>query len=64
VWRFGLTVVTFSTFYNALLTHFGSTVLVTLPRALPLVGGPVTLEAAAFGATRGLALWTLSPCQP
>ena len=59
VWRFGLTVVAFSTFYNALLTHFGSTVLVTLPRALPLVGGPVTLEAAAFGASRGLALWTL-----
>ena len=59
VWRFGLTVVAFSTFYNALLTHFGSTVLVTLPRALPLVGGPVTLEATAFGASRGLALWTL-----
>ncbi len=59
VWRFGVMVVAFSTFYNALLTHFGSTVLVTLPRALPLVGGPVTLEAAAFGATRGLALWTL-----
>ncbi len=59
VWRFGLTVVAFSTFYNALLTHFGSTVLVTLPRSLPLIGGPVTLEAAAFGASRGLALWTL-----
>jgi energy-coupling factor transport system permease protein len=59
VWRFGLTVVAFSTFYNALLTHFGSTVLLTLPRALPLVGGPATLEAAAFGAVRGLALWTL-----
>ena len=59
VWRFGVMVVAFSTFYNALLTHFGSTVLVTLPRALPLVGGPVTLEAAAFGASRGLALWTL-----
>ena len=59
VWRFGVTVVAFSTVYNALLTHFGDTVLVTLPRALPLVGGPVTLEAAAFGATRGLALWAL-----
>jgi energy-coupling factor transport system permease protein len=59
VWRFGVTVVAFSTFYNALLTHFGDTVLATLPRALPLVGGPVTLEAAAFGATRGLALWAL-----
>jgi energy-coupling factor transport system permease protein len=59
VWRFGLLVVAFSTFYNALLTHFGSTVLFTIPRTVPLVGGLVTLEAAAFGATRGLALWTL-----
>ncbi len=59
VWRFGLTVVAFSTIYNALLMHLGDTVLFTLPRALPMVGGPVTLEAAAFGASRGLALWTL-----
>jgi energy-coupling factor transport system permease protein len=59
VWRFGITVVAFSTFYNALLVHFGGTVLFTLPRVLPLVGGPVTLEAAAFGAVRGLALWAL-----
>lgn len=59
VWRFGLAVVAFSTFYNALLMHFGDTVLFTLPRLLPLVGGPITLEAAAFGASRGLALWTL-----
>ncbi len=59
VWRFGLSVVGFSTVYNALLTHFGSTILVTLPRVLPLVSGPVTLEAAAFGASRGLALWAL-----
>jgi len=58
-WRFGLAVVGFSTFYNALLTHFGDTVLLTLPRAFPLLGGPVTLEAAAFGASRGLALWTI-----
>jgi len=58
-WRFGLLLVGFSTVYNALLTHYGDTALVTLPRALPLVGGPVTLEAAAFGASRGLALWAL-----
>jgi energy-coupling factor transport system permease protein len=58
-WRFGLAVVGFSTLYNALLTHFGDTVLLQLPRAIPLVGGPVTLEAAAFGASRGLALWVI-----
>ena len=59
VWRFGLLVVAFSTSYNVLLTHFGGTVLFTIPHAVPLVGGPATLEAAAFGATRGLALWAL-----
>jgi energy-coupling factor transport system permease protein len=58
-WRFGLAVVGFSTVYNALLTHVGDTVLVTLPQAIPLVGGRITLEAAAFGASRGLALWTI-----
>jgi energy-coupling factor transport system permease protein len=59
VWRFGLAVVALSTVYNALLMHLGDTVLATLPRALPLIGGLVTLEAAAFGASRGLALWTI-----
>jgi energy-coupling factor transport system permease protein len=58
-WRFGLAVVGFSTLYNALLTHLGDTLLLQLPRAIPLVGGPVTLEAAAFGASRGLALWVI-----
>lgn len=58
-WRFGLIVVAFSMLYNSLLAHLGDTVLLTLPRALPLVGGPVTLEAAAFGVARGLALWAL-----
>jgi energy-coupling factor transport system permease protein len=58
-WRFGLAVVGFSTVYNALLTHFGDTVLLQLPRAIPLLGGPVTLEAASFGASRGLALWAI-----
>jgi energy-coupling factor transport system permease protein len=58
-WRFGLAVIAFSTFYNALLTHFGDTVVLTLPRVIPLIGGPVTLEAAAFGASRGLALWAI-----
>ncbi len=58
-WRFGLAVIAFSTLYNVLLTHFGDTVLLTLPRVIPLLGGPVTLEAAAFGASRGLALWAI-----
>lgn len=58
-WRFGLAVMGFSTLYNLALTHFGATVLVTIPRGLPLLGGPVTVEAAMYGLSRGLALWTL-----
>ena len=41
---------------NLLLSHSGATVLMQLPGGLPLVGGPLTLEAAAFGAATGLAL--------
>ncbi|MGH9128162.1 MAG: CbiQ family ECF transporter T component [Acidimicrobiales bacterium] len=39
---------------NGLLSHTGSSILVTLPAWLPLVGGPVTVEGFAFGA--GIAL--------
>lgn len=45
---------------NALTVHYGDTVLFTLPRSLPLVGrivgGPITLEAAAYGFLSGLGL--------
>lgn len=41
---------------NLLLSHTGDTVLVTLPAAVPLAGGPLTLEAAAFGADTGLGI--------
>jgi energy-coupling factor transport system permease protein len=48
---------------NALTAHYGQTVLFSLPRTLPLigtlVGGPVTLEAAAYGFLSGLALLTV-----
>lgn len=54
--RFGVMVVTISALFNALTAHFGQTVLFTLPRGLPLLGGPVTLEALVYGALNGLAL--------
>ena len=48
---------------NAFTAHYGQTVLFAIPRTLPLigslVGGPVTLEAAAYGFLSGLALLTL-----
>lgn len=52
--RFGLVVVTFSALFNMLTVHFGDTVLFSLPRILPVVGGDFTLEALVFGGLNGL----------
>jgi len=41
---------------NALLSHVGEDVLLALPEAAPGVGGPITLEAVAFGANAGLGI--------
>ena len=59
LWRLGAIILLFSTLFNALFVHVGTTVLFRLPSAWPLVGGPVTLEAAAYGAANGLMLLTL-----
>lgn len=56
--RFGLTIVILSTIYMVLFVHVGDTVLLNLP-AWPLIGGPITLEAAVEGAINGLILVTL-----
>ncbi|MBK8046090.1 MAG: energy-coupling factor transporter transmembrane protein EcfT [Anaerolineales bacterium] len=55
-WRFGLIVVATSTLFNVLMVHVGDTVLFNLPAWLPLIGGPLTLEAAVYGALNGLVL--------
>ena len=55
-WRFGLVVVTLSAIFNALMVHVGTHVIVMLPAWLPLIGGPITLEALLYGALNGLAL--------
>lgn len=44
---------------NGLWTHAGDTVLLQLPETLPLIGGPITAEALAYGALNGMALLTL-----
>jgi energy-coupling factor transport system permease protein len=54
--RFGLLVVALSALFNAATAHVGRGVLVRLPEVLPLIGGPVTLEALVFGALNGLVL--------
>lgn len=55
-WRFAVIVVTMSALFNALTAHFGATALLVLPAWLPLLGGPVTLEALIYGALNGLVL--------
>lgn len=54
--RFAAVAVPFSALFNALTAHLGAHVLFRLPAGLPLLGGPVTLEGLAYGATSGLAL--------
>lgn len=48
---------------NALTVHYGETVLLTIPRQLPLIGsiigGPITLEAIVYGFISGLGLLTI-----
>jgi energy-coupling factor transport system permease protein len=56
VFRFGLIVVTTSAMFNVLMVHVGEHVLAVLPPAIPLVGGPLTLEALVYGALNGLVL--------
>lgn len=41
---------------NTLLSHAGADVLVTLPAALPVLGGPLTLEGLVFGGGVALGL--------
>jgi energy-coupling factor transport system permease protein len=54
--RFGLIIVSLSALFNALTAHFGESVVLRLPEWLPVLGGPITLEALTFGAINGLAL--------
>ncbi|MDR3562495.1 MAG: energy-coupling factor transporter transmembrane component T [Negativicutes bacterium] len=42
--------------FNALISHFGNTVLFTIPGQIPLISGAVTLEALIYGALNGLVL--------
>jgi energy-coupling factor transport system permease protein len=51
-----LVVVPLSALFNALTVHFGATVLFRLPQAIPVLGGPITLEATTYGLLNGLVL--------
>jgi energy-coupling factor transport system permease protein len=45
--------------FNALTVHAGDHVLFTIPDAVPLIGGRITLNAIAYGIVSGLAIVTL-----
>ncbi len=57
--KLGLTLIALTAPFNALVVHAGRLVLFTLPQAWPLVGGPITVEAIIFGASKALSLFTL-----
>lgn len=57
--RMFLIILLFSSVFNMLFAHVGQHVLFTLPANWPLIGGPLTLEAAVYGAINGLMLFTL-----
>lgn len=54
--RFTLVVITLTTLFNTLTSHFGETVFFTIPGEIPLLSGPLTLEALAYGFSNGLVL--------
>jgi energy-coupling factor transport system permease protein len=56
LWKIAIWILIFATAFNALTSHYGQTVLFTIPGRLPLLSGNVTLEAIVYGATNGLIL--------
>ncbi|MCL5275060.1 MAG: energy-coupling factor transporter transmembrane protein EcfT [Chloroflexi bacterium] len=54
--RFGALVVPLSALYNGISVHFGDTPLFVIPGGIPLLSGPVTLEALVYGALNGLVI--------
>jgi energy-coupling factor transport system permease protein len=56
IWKLAAWIMLLSTAFNTLTSHYGQTVLFTIPGNLPLLSGPVTLEAMVYGFTNGLVL--------
>jgi energy-coupling factor transport system permease protein len=54
--RFISSILVLSTLFNVILSHFGETILFTIPKQTPLINGVITAEAALYGFTNGLVL--------
>jgi len=55
--KIAILLVVFSALFNAAISHFGETIMFRLPNSLPLIGGPITLEALVYGAINGMVLF-------
>lgn len=56
LWKLAAWIIMLATIFNALTSHYGLTVLFTIPGKFPLISGYVTLEAVVYGLTNGLVL--------
>src|SRR4030065_991291 len=56
LWKFAAWIILLATSFNALTSHYGETIVFTIPGRLPLISGTVTVEAMVSGATSGLIL--------
>ncbi len=56
VWKFAGWILALSTAFNMLTSHYGETVLFSIPGKFPLLSGNVTLEAGVYGLINGLVL--------
>ncbi len=54
--KFSLFLVISVTIFNTITSHYGETVFFTIPGNIPLISGPVTLEAVLYGFSNGLLL--------
>jgi energy-coupling factor transport system permease protein len=56
LWKLAGWIILLATLFNALTSHYGATVLFTIPGNFPLISGNITLEALVYGAINGLVL--------
>lgn len=59
VLRVGALVATISILFNALTVHTGSHVIFRLPGEIPIVGGPITLNALVYGVSSAITILNL-----
>jgi len=57
--RLGVVLIIFSAVFNAAFSHFGETILFTIPEWVPIIGGSITLEAIIYGVINGMVLFAI-----